>query len=172
MGKISKVLYGQQRDNTEWETDKEFFKLLNERFNFTLDCCATSRNRKCKKYYSKLVNALTKKWIGRVFMNPPYGKNINLWIKKAYLEVKKGNADIVVCLIPVRTDSQWFCKYSRFAQIVFLAGRLKFGMSGVFSGTGPFGSMLLIFRKNWEGRGTFKNWDWRNKTKGERNGED
>jgi len=161
MGKISKVYYGHQRDNTNWETNKEFFEVLNKRFNFTLDCCATSRNKKCKKYYSKLTNALTKKWRGRVFMNPPYGNDINLWIRKAYLEVKRGNADIVVCLIPVRTDSQWFCKYSKFAQIIFLAGRLKFGMNGDFEGTSPFGSMLLIFRRDWKEKETFKSWNWK-----------
>ena len=160
-GKISKIYYGHQRDNTNWETDREFFKLLNKKFKFTLDCCATSKNKKCKRYYSKRDNALIKNWKGRVYMNPPYGKDINLWIRKAYLEVKKGNADVVVCAIPVRTDSQWFYKYSRLAQVVFLAGRLRFGINGNFGGMSPFGSMLLIFRKDWKGKGTFKSWNWK-----------
>jgi len=158
IGKVSKTYYGHNKDNTEWETDREFFKKLNKKFNFTLDCCATSKNKKCKKYFSKKDNALIKDWKGRVFMNPPYSRNINVWIHKAYLEIKKGNADVVVCLIPVRTDSQWFYKYSRFAQIVYLAGRLSFGIN---KGPSPFGSMMLIFRRNWEGRGTFKNWNWK-----------
>jgi len=161
MGKVSKTYYGHQKDNTEWETDKDFFKLLNKKFNFTLDCCATSKNKKCKRYYTKRDNALIKDWKGRVFMNPPYGRNISLWIRKAYLEVKNGNADVVVCIIPVRTDSQWFYKYSRFAQIIFLAGRLRFGIGGKFRGTSPFGSILLIFRKGWKGKGIFRSWNWK-----------
>jgi phage N-6-adenine-methyltransferase len=68
----------------EWETPQMFFDNLNEEFEFNLDPCATSENAKCKVFFSKEDNGLKKSWKGkRVFMNPPYGREIGDWIKKA-----------------------------------------------------------------------------------------
>ena len=43
-------------------------------------------------------------------MNPPYGRNIKHWIKKAYEESVKGAT--VVCLIPARTDTSVLARLS------------------------------------------------------------
>ena len=76
-------------------------------------------------------------------MNPPYGREIGLWVKKASEEVKRG-VPLVVCLLPARTDTKWFheCIYGK-AEIRFIKGRLKFGDS---KNSAPFPSMVVIFR--------------------------
>ncbi len=67
-----------------WSTPQDFYDLLNAEFNFTLDPCATHENHKCKKYFTKEDDGLSKSWDGeRVFMNPPYGREISKWVKKA-----------------------------------------------------------------------------------------
>ena len=127
----------------EWETPQEFYDKLNEEFGFTLDPCATKKNTKCKKFYTKKDDGLSKDWSGEtVFMNPPYGREIGKWVKKA----SKGEAEIVVALLPARTDTRWFhdyIYYNQKAEIRFIKGRLKF--SG-HKNSAPFPSCVVIFK--------------------------
>lgn len=79
----------------------------------------------------------------RVFCNPPYGKEIADWVRKAYEEGHKENT-LVVMLIPARTDTRYFHDYIMHrAEVRFVRGRLKFGGSDTGA---PFPSMLVIFR--------------------------
>jgi site-specific DNA-methyltransferase (adenine-specific) len=67
---INKALFTSKTDN--WATPQVFFDKLNEEFNFTLDPCATKENAKCKKYYTKEDDGLSKEWRNEiVFCNPP-----------------------------------------------------------------------------------------------------
>ena len=122
----------------EWETPQEFFLELHREFDFTLDPCATQENAKLPKYYTKEENGLSKNWDGeRVFMNPPYGREIARWVQKAY-ESKA----LVVGLLPARTDTQWFHNwiYNK-ARIRFIKGRIKFSKQN----SAPFPSMVVIW---------------------------
>lgn len=122
-----------------------FFDELDKEFNFTLDPCATHENAKCKQYFTKEDDGLTQSWQGNtVFMNPPYGRGIKHWIKKAY-EESLGDA-VVVCLIPARTDTTYWHNYifGKASDIRFLKGRLKFGNS---NNTAPFPSAVVVFGK-------------------------
>ena len=80
----------------------------------------------------------------RVFCNPPYGRVIGEWVKKAYQESKQPNT-LVVMLLPARTDTRWFHDYIYGkAEIRFVKGRLKFGGC---DNPAPFPSMIVIFKK-------------------------
>ena len=79
---------------------------------------------------------------GVVFCNPPYGRTIGLWVKKAYEESRRGA--LVVMLLLARTDTQWFHQFIYHkAEIRFVRGRLKFGCS---KNSAPFPSMVVVFR--------------------------
>ena len=85
---INKSLFSS--NTNEWATPIKFFEELNKEFNFTLDPCATLENHKCKKFYTIQENGLIQDWKGEVvFCNPPYGKELPLWVKKCYEEHKK-----------------------------------------------------------------------------------
>ena len=74
----------------EWSTPQDFFDELDKEFNFTLDPCATSENAKCTKYFTVEDDGLKQDWSNDiVFMNPPYGRDIKYWIKKAYEETSR-----------------------------------------------------------------------------------
>lgn len=127
-----------------WETPQSFYDELNKEFQFTLDPCATPENAKCEMFYTKEMDGLTMNWEGNsVFCNPPYGKEIGKWVKKAYEESKK-NDTTVVMLIPARTDTAYFHDYiyHKAKEIRFLRGRLKFGQS---KNAAPFPSMVVVF---------------------------
>lgn len=125
----------------DWSTPQDFFDKLNAEFGFNLDPCASKENAKCSRFFTQEDDGLQQKWTGRVFMNPPYGRQIGLWVKKAY-ESYRGGA-VVVCLLPARTDTKWFHEYCVKGQIRFIKGRLKFGGS---SNSAPFPSMVVIFK--------------------------
>ena len=131
-------------ETLEWPTPQAVFDKLDQEFHFTLDPCATDENKKCKMYFTKEDNGLSKSWEGeRVFMNPPYGREIGKWIRKAFLESRRGA--LVVCLIPARTDTAWWHDYVKDAsEIRLIRGRLKFGNS---KNNAPFPSAIIIFGK-------------------------
>ena len=76
----------------EWATPQDFFDKLNAEFHFDLDVCATKENAKCKRYFTKEQNGLKQEWKGICWMNPPYGRQISLWVYKA-LESARGGGD-------------------------------------------------------------------------------
>lgn len=125
----------------DWETPRELFDKYNEYFKFTLDVCASPENAKCKNYYTESDDALSKEWEGICWMNPPYGREIGKWMKKAYYSACKNNAQ-VVCLVPSRTDTAWWHDYAMKGKVIFLRGRLKFGGS---KNSAPFPSAIVIF---------------------------
>jgi len=125
----------------EWPTPQDFFDRLNEEFHFTLDVCATPENAKCPRYYTKRENGLLQKWEGVCWMNPPYGREIGKWVKKAYESALDGAT--VVCLLPARTDTSWWHDYCMKGEIRFVRGRLKFGDANE---NAPFPSVVVVFR--------------------------
>ncbi len=130
----------------EWATPQFLFDALNQEFGFTLDPSATPENAKCKRYFTKEVDGLSQDWSDEVvFMNPPYGKEIGNWMKKAYESAQQGAT--IVCLIPARTDTQWWHRYAMKGEIRLLKGRLKFvGKTTGHSNAAPFPSAIIVLR--------------------------
>lgn len=138
----NEVMFSSKVDT--WETPQWFFDVVNKEFKFDLDVCAFKESAKCDKYFTPEDNALIQDWKGMCWMNPPYGREIGKWIKKASEEVIKHDS-VVVALLPSRTDTKWFHDYIyEKAEVRFLKGRLKFGNA---VNSAPFPSMLVIFYK-------------------------
>lgn len=135
---INSGLFTSQTDL--WATPQDFFDRLNEEFGFELDVCAIAENAKCEKYYSPGIDGLKQEWKGVCWMNPPYGRSIGEWGKKAYQSSLTGAT--VVCLIPARTDTRWWHDYCMKGEIRFVKGRLKFSNS---QNSVPFPSAVVIF---------------------------
>jgi phage N-6-adenine-methyltransferase len=123
-----------------WATPQDFFDKLNAVHGFELDVCATPDNAKCNKYYTVADDGLAQQWKGVCWMNPPYGRDIKAWMKKAYESSLNGAK--VVCLVPARTDTQWWHDYAMKGQIEFIKGRLKFGGH---KDSAPFPSAVVVF---------------------------
>lgn len=126
----------------DWETPPELFGALDREFKFNLDVCASPRNAKCLRFFSERLDGLRQEWGGAIcWMNPPYGRAIGLWMKKAFEESQR--AATVVCLVPSRTDTAWWHEFAARGEIRFLRGRVKF--VGATS-CAPFPSAIVIFR--------------------------
>jgi site-specific DNA-methyltransferase (adenine-specific) len=149
-------------DKMDWETPNSLFEELDDEFYFELDVCATNENKKCCHYIDKESDGLALDWRYHgnpavCWMNPPYGREIKHWIKKAAEQSAKGCT--VVALIPYRPDTRywfdyvwepetngktWFGRKPREGvEIRAVKGRLKFGNA---DNPAPFPSAIVIFR--------------------------
>ena len=136
----------------DWSTDPKVFRKIAQGFNFVLDVCADKDNAKCDDFFTVEDDALKQSWVARVahagfgqegvgdlWMNPPYGRTIGLWIDKALSEATKVQ---IVCLLPARTDTLWWEKLTTTAdEILFVTGRLRFGGA---SDVAPFASAIVV----------------------------
>jgi phage N-6-adenine-methyltransferase len=139
---MNKINKGLLTSNTDlWATPQDFFDQQNALYGpFTLDVCADAGNAKCVTYFDQKSDGLKQAWAGKCWMNPPYGREIGKWMKKAYESA--GCGTIVVCLVPARTDTKWWHDYAIKGQITFIKGRLKFGGS---KNSAPFPSAVVVF---------------------------
>jgi len=140
---MNKVHYSSKKQ--DWGTPQALFDQLNKKYGpFDLDVCADRFNSKCTNLISEETDCLRVPWlrcgVRKVWMNPPYGRGIGKFIKRAYEQSQEGL--LVVCLLPARTDTKWFHDYCTKGKIEFLKGRLKFGGA---KNSAPFPSMVVVF---------------------------
>jgi site-specific DNA-methyltransferase (adenine-specific) len=136
-----------------WTTPRNYFDKVNAEFNFTLDAAALSSSTLVPDNWygpdhpdQSRRDAFSREWAeesaGAVWLNPPYGRTIKDWMRKAKLESMRGAT--VVCLVPSRTDTAWWHDYCIDAyEIRFIRGRLKFGNQ---PNAAPFPSALVIMK--------------------------
>jgi len=135
-------------DKHDWETPQWLFDLLDEEFDFQIDVCATPENAKCRMFWMKEQDALSRTWDPwgagfAAWCNPPYGREIKHWVKKAQEESAAGAT--VVMLLPARTDTAYYHDYiwPYACEMRFIRGRLKF-VGG--ASAAPFPSVIVVFR--------------------------
>lgn len=132
----------------DWGTPPALYLALDREFGFTLDAAADAHNAKHARFVDRDVDALGITWAGeRVFCNPPYGRGLERWIRKGFLEASERGA-LVVFLVPSRTDTAWFHEFVLpHAEVRFIRGRLNYSRGGKARGSrAPFASMVAVFR--------------------------
>ena len=121
--------------SVDWATPKAVYDELNKEFFFNFDPCPLGG--------VEFMNGLELNWGTSTFCNPPYGREIGKWTKKAVEEAAKGKT--VVLLIPSRTDTRWWQNdIMKANEIRFIKGRLKFGNA---TNSAPFPSALAIYQR-------------------------
>ncbi|MCS6093931.1 adenine methyltransferase [Lactobacillus sp. LMY-20] len=143
---INKALFTSNKE--DWETPQDFYDRLNNKYRFKWDLAASDDNAKCSCYFTRDDNSLEQDWeglSGNLFLNPPYGRELKLWVQKAATTKLKDKQNIVM-LIPSRTDTSYWHDYIfNHAEIKFLRGRLKFEVDGVSGDSAPFPSAVVIY---------------------------
>ncbi len=132
-----------------WETPPELLTQLYAVFGrFDLDPCSPTKSArrapvKARVHFTAEDDGLALPWHGRVFVNPPYGRELRQWVRKARTEVAALRASLVAMLLPARTDTAWWHDdIAGAADIYLLRGRLAFG-DGTQSA--PFPSALVVW---------------------------
>lgn len=129
---------GKGKSNT-WLTP---LSLIHQLGDFDLDPCGFPGHETAKKIICLPDDGLKTEWEGRVWLNPPYGRDVGQWLLK--LE-SHGNG---IAIVFARTDTHWFQMLKPTA-IFFLQGRIQFinPDSTIQSHNAGHGSCLLIYGK-------------------------
>lgn len=134
-------------DSPEWYTPPEIIERAVKLFGaIDLDPCSNSHKNPTvpsANRFTKDDDGLSKTWKGKVYMNPPYGREIVEWVEKLAAEHKSGNVTEAVALVPARTDTEWFRMLRVFPRC-FVSGRLNF--SG-HENSAPFPSVVFYLGK-------------------------
>jgi len=112
------------RAKTDYETPQSIFAPLDQEFGFTLDVAANADNAKCERFFTEQEDGLQQRWAGVCWMNPPFGRAMKKWVKKAFEEWKQGTT--VVCLLPARTNTAWWHDWVMQGEVRFIRGEVKF----------------------------------------------
>jgi hypothetical protein len=105
----------------EWLTPPEILARLGA---FDLDPCAPVSRPwdTARRHYTVLDDGLSKPWVGRVWCNPPFGREAVKWLRRM---ADHGDG---IALIPARTETAMFfeCVWRRADGVLFLEGRPHF----------------------------------------------
>lgn len=115
-----------------------------------LDPCSNSKtnpNVPAAQHYTIDDDGLAQSWHGRVYMNPPYGREIGRWVEKLCAEYEAGNTTEAIALVPARTDTDWFDRLiDGYRFHCFVHGRLQFIGN---DGNAPFPSAIVYLGTEW-----------------------
>ncbi len=131
--------------SSDWYTPKHLFDTMG--IAFDLDPCAPIGGVPwipANNIYTLADNGLLQDWKGRVWLNPPYGKDTKHWLAK--MDTHRNG----IALLFARTDCLWFHDYcTKATAINFIKGRIKFvDATGATGGSGAgAGSMLVAWGK-------------------------
>lgn len=107
--------------NDEWLTPPEILAPLG---SFDLDPCAPVARPwdTAARHYTIHDNGLAQPWHGRVWCNPPFGREAVKWLRRM---VEHGNG---IALIPARTETAMFCEavWGAADAVLFIKGRPHF----------------------------------------------
>ena len=141
--KLSKQIKNNVHFSSEsifWNTPKEIIDLVEQFWGeIDLDPCSNEGVANVPSNDRFTHDGLDQDWHGKVFVNPPYGREINDWIEKSINEYIVKNCDEVLLLVPSRTDTKWFAQLYEFP-VLFIDGRLKFGDE---TNSAPFPSAIF-----------------------------
>lgn len=130
----------------EWLTPLEIVQSLGE---FDLDPCSPHPNRRpwdtAKNHYWEELDGLKRPWYGRIWCNPPYGKNTFTWLKKL------AGHNNGIALIFARTETKGFHSeiWEKADAVFFFKGRIKFfHVDGTQAQGANAPSCLVAYGKN------------------------
>jgi phage N-6-adenine-methyltransferase len=154
----------------DWMTPPEVFDKVHALAAFDLDACATDeRCSRLPRFISPEEDALITTWDGRrVWCNPPYGRDIKYWIKRAATAPLQDGCDLVCLLIYANTETrywrEWVVDWPYSHAVVFLSPRVRFlRADGEASAGAPKGSAIVVYQRHRRGsvRPRHAYWDWK-----------
>jgi len=135
-------------ESPEWYTPPEIIERAVAALGvIDLDPCSNSRTDPripALNHFTAEEDGLTLLWFGRVYMNPPYGREIVAWVDKLATEYESGRVEHAIALVPARTDTAWFRRLPAYL-VCFVSGRLSFSDH---DNAAPFPSACLYLGDN------------------------
>ena len=145
--------------NDCWRTPDDVYLPLHKEFDFVLDAAADAANARCPDYIDRAKHALSDTpWMsytsatGSIWCNPPYGRYVGLWLKRAYEAAQRSDCS-VVCLVMASTETRWWAEWVwKASEVRFLTGRVHFlDENGLPRAACPKGSAIAVFDPGYDG---------------------
>jgi DNA N-6-adenine-methyltransferase (Dam) len=111
-------------------------------------CVQAQKIVRAKKFFTIKTDGLKQQWHGRIFLNPPYHKELGLAFEnKLIAEIKVGHVSAAILLVNNSTDNSWFRTCAAACQaICFVAGRIQFiAPAGEMTGIPMNGQAFLYY---------------------------
>lgn len=96
-------------------------------------CAHAQRSVKARRFFSAKTDGLSKRWRGRVWMNPPYSRPAP-WVAKLLEGFECGDVTEAIALLNARTGSAWFQSLSAHAWRCEKRKRIQFHGPGTGNG--------------------------------------
>tara|TARA_R100001510_G_C7653368_1_gene211522 strand:- start:1632 stop:2192 length:561 start_codon:yes stop_codon:yes gene_type:complete len=137
----------------DWMTPSDLFDQVQEVCEFDLDACATNLDAaRVDPFIDPKTDALRVRWADygkRVWCNPPYGRGISHWFKKAANACRDG-CETVALLVYANTDTtywrKWVANNPHTLCVIFISPRVKFVRpDGERAAGAPKGSALIFY---------------------------
>lgn len=91
------------------------------------------------------LGGLSLEWHGRVWLNPPYGKDIRKWIDKLISEFLAGRTTAAIILLNAVLDRGWFRPLDDAAAFCFTDHRIKFLAPNGSKPTSPVSGNVFVY---------------------------
>lgn len=164
-------------EKEEWSTPLALFDRLTKIYGYGMDLAASRANSMCASFISRDQDALAQVWspeslnASRFWLNPPYGRHVDRWIKKARVSAIAYRV-LISCLIPARVETAYWTESiwtpagplrgasyglddlgvrivldsaKLGIEIRFLSGRVSFELAGKRLDPAPFPSAVVTF---------------------------
>ncbi len=148
----------QMSESNEWYTPARYIEAARKLMGgIDLDpatCEYANRIVKATQIYTIETNGLAQEWRGRIWLNPPYGRdegesNQATWSARLLEEYRAGHVKEAVLLVNAVTDRAWFQPLWDFP-ICFTDHRIRFYNTEKEAGQPTHGNALIYLGKQWE----------------------
>lgn len=134
--------------SNRWKTPPEIFDPLHREFNFDLDAAADAETAQLDHYLTDALDLV--EWPGqRIWLNPPYGRLLEPFVRKAAGQSEFGK--LIVALIPFRCRAAWWheCVLGKAVEVRCVRKRIRFihAETGRANGTTTCDSCVVV----WDG---------------------
>lgn len=105
--------YITQSNDNEWYTPSQYIeaaRIVLGQFDLDPASNPLANETVCAhKFFTKEDDGLSKPWIGKLWLNPPYGKECREFVSKLISEYSAGNVEEAILLVNANsTDTAWF----------------------------------------------------------------
>lgn len=119
-----------QATDIEWWTPPQYANLARNVMNgIDLDpasCAEANKHIRAGRFFDRDKDGLTKEWHGRIWLNPPYGRQARLFIEQLIAEWHSQRVKQAVVLLNCNSiETRWFDPLRKFP-LCFPKGRIHF----------------------------------------------
>lgn len=161
LGLVTSADFSFSSKSNEWYTPRKIIDLVYETLGrIDLDPASNWKvnheSINATVYYDESQNGLKFPWYGKVFLNPPYGKengksNTEIWVNKLLAEFEARRVEEAILLINASTDTKTFHKLAKEGfPVCFPLGRISFYNNEGKSNSPTHGNAIWYLGNNTE----------------------